>query len=106
MTPEEIKDIYRELEQVKLKINEFEVQFRMMKPSDILQFKATVIQTLQTIDKDIDNICKDAKTIEKSVKEFNDELWKLKIKIVGLAASISAVGTLIFNKLMAIFGVG
>ena len=53
--------LIKDISDLQARVQAMEVQFALIAPAELLQFKGKVLQALETIDKDLDGIADEAK---------------------------------------------
>lgn len=84
----EYSDLWSELNALKIRMENLYTQIEMLNPLEIIQFKATVIKTLGSIDKDMDSLIS-------KVEVLNTSVWKEKVKNAGISATVSFLTALV-----------
>lgn len=94
--------VQQELTRLQLKVQSLEIQVGLMEPTKLPEFKAKVLETLKTIDTDLDRIDNRLLTIEKELKRIGQmdiEIAKIKTKIIIYTSIISTIAAIALTTL-------
>lgn len=99
---ETLRLIQQELTKIQLKVQGLELQVGLMEPMELPKFKAKVLETLKTIDTDLDRIDNRLINIDTELKRIGQmdvEIAKIKTKIIIYTSIISTIAAVALSTL-------
>lgn len=101
-----IKEIQQDVAKSKDRLRAIEIQLDLVEPKEIIKFKAKVIETLKTIDTDLDKMEVKIDGIMNKLEKFGQidvQLAEIRTKIIIYTSIISTVATFLLTSVAPIF---